>query len=45
MRDFAGERAMHTYDMSNERAHRAESGNTLGIILLSELAEKLDIEK
>ena len=45
MRDFAGERGTHTYDMSNERAHRAESGNTLGIILLSELAEKLDIEK
>ena len=45
MRDFASERGMHTYDMSNEREHRAESGNTLEIILLSELAEKLDIEK
>ena len=45
MGEFAGGRGMHTYDMSNERAHRTESGNTLEIILLSELAEKLDIEK
>ena len=45
MRDFAGERGMHTYDMSNERAHRTESGNTLEIILPCLLAEKLEIEK
>ena len=41
MRDFAGERGMHTYDMSNERAHRAESGNTLEIRVRSDLETAL----